>query len=156
MTAARVRRGPGSHPRATGTRARVRSLTVDGGRTRARLRGDTGAGTVLVVGLVAVVVLITAALAVVGRAQVARAEAQAAADLAALAGAAAAWTPPGVRVEAATPDGCVLAREVAVRNGADAVECRQDGAQVRVVVRRHTAVGTAVGRARAGPVGAGS
>lgn len=114
---------------------------------------DRGSGSVLVVALVAVVAILAAGVVVLGRAQVARAQAQAAADLAALAGASALWVPPDIAVDVDRPGavGCAVAEEVAARNGARVAECRTDGAEIRVVVHLPAGVGVAVGRARAGP-----
>lgn len=117
--------------------------------------GDEGAGSVLVVALVAVVVLLAGALAVLARAQVARHEAQSAADLAALAAAGSLWRPPGVDVDPdawEVPVGCALAREVVDRHAAHLAACEvDDDGAVEVRVDVPTAWGTATARARAGP-----
>ncbi|WP_232229896.1 pilus assembly protein TadG-related protein, partial [Cellulomonas bogoriensis] len=55
--------------------------------TGAGLAGDRGSGSVLVIALVAAVVVLAGGLAVLGQAGVVRAQAQSAADLAALGGA---------------------------------------------------------------------
>lgn len=122
-------------------------------------RGDEGSGTVLVIALLAVAVVLAAALGTLGRAQVARGRAQAAADLSALAAAEAVAVPPGVWVtpealEAADP--CGRAGATAERNGARVASCtaEPDGV-VSVTVAVEGGRGlfslTATARARAGP-----
>ncbi|GIG22148.1 hypothetical protein Cch01nite_28720 [Cellulomonas chitinilytica] len=106
----------------------------------------------LLLGVVAVVVTLGAALSLVVSAQVARARAQSAADLAAIAGATA-------MRDAATGRGdvlgepCAVAAEVVRRNGARLAACDDEGAGVLAVgVSRPAAWGTAVASARAGPL----
>jgi len=120
-----------------------------------RARGDEGAGTVLAIALAGVVVLVGLVLAGVGAGVTARAHAQAAADLAALA----AGDVLGLDlVLSGEPSGaagvraCDRAREVAVRNGAvlEACEPRSD-AVVVVRVARRTPWGPTSATARAGP-----
>jgi len=109
--------------------------------------GDRGSGTVLLVGVVAVAVALLAAMALLVGAERARAGAQAAADLAALAAAAR-------LVDGAAAGGpCAVAAAVATRNGARLVACRPgDGGVVTVTAARPAAgVGTARATARAGP-----
>lgn len=101
----------------------------------------------LAVPLVVVLVVTALLAAFVGGAFVAKRRAQAAADLAALAGATSAQ---------AGRNACLAARVVAQRNGADAASCSRTGEDVLVEVRLPTGdlFGyslTVVGRARAGP-----
>ena len=70
-------------------------------RTRLRAGGDEGSGTVLVVALVAVALVLAAGAGTLGRARAGRAQAQVAADLAALAAAEAVHLPAGVVAEQA-------------------------------------------------------
>lgn len=115
---------------------------------------ERGAGTVLVLGIAAVVLMLGVAVAALGAAQQARGAAQAAADLGALAAA------------TALRDGyepCLTAREVVARNHGSLVDCRtEEGGVVGVTVTRASvglpgwAPGDAVARARAGPRPAGS
>lgn len=112
--------------------------------------GERGAGTVLVLGIVAGLVVVLVALGGLAQAQAARGRAQTGADLAALAAATAlrdGWEP------------CGRARETAGRNGVRVVACAETGAgSVRVdVVSGPTvsvlgvALGEATAAARAGP-----
>lgn len=118
-------------------------------RTRLRRRDDEGAATVWAAGLLLLVTFVALALAGVGGVLVAHRQAQAAADLAALAGAGALQD---------GEDACSVATAIAARNGASLVECREEGIEV-VVTARVTADGVPagpwhlVGRARAGPAG---
>jgi secretion/DNA translocation related TadE-like protein len=110
-------------------------------------RGEAGAATLLVVALAGVLLLVGAALAVVGAMVAAHRQAQAAADLTALAGATAA---------ARGGDACQYARVVARLNDATVVACAVDGSVVTVQVRvtgPHWLGQTAdlEARARAGP-----
>lgn len=107
-----------------------------------------GSGTVLLLGVVAVVLMLGVALSTLASAQVARARAQSAADLAALAGAAA------LRDASfgGGDDPCAVAAEVVRRNGARLASCDDEGVGVlEVGASRSTAWGTAVATARAGP-----
>lgn len=88
---------------------------------------ERGAATVLVVAMTGVLLLVGAAAGVVGAIVVAHRAAQAAADLAAVAGAEAA-------VEHAGRDPCRTAAEIASANGATLVRCTVDDADVRVEV----------------------
>ncbi|WP_251152432.1 Rv3654c family TadE-like protein [Cellulosimicrobium sp. Marseille-Q4280] len=112
--------------------------------------GEHGAGTVLVLGIVAALLVVLVGLGGLAQAQAARGRAQAGADLAALAAAAAlrdGWEP------------CGRARETASRNGVRVVACTETGAgAVRVDVVSGPTVsvlgvtlGEAAGAARAGP-----
>ncbi|WP_449385812.1 Rv3654c family TadE-like protein [Cellulomonas soli] len=109
---------------------------------------DRGSGTVVVVALVAVVLVLGSGLGLLAGAHGATGQAQAAADLAALAGAAAL---PRSGLEQA----CAIAEETAARNGARVTACAGDGPQVlRVTVSRDSLGGAAVRSARAGPASA--
>ncbi|MBE7325436.1 flp pilus-assembly TadE/G-like family protein [Nocardioides sp. Y6] len=119
-----------------------------GGR-RSSDRCERGAGSVLTLALVAVLLTVTLAVAACGGLLSAHRQAQSAADLAALAGA----------VEAARGgDGCAAAARVAELNGARSVRCSVEGTEVRVVtgVRGPRWAGfraELVGEAVAGPRG---
>ncbi|WP_284292117.1 Rv3654c family TadE-like protein [Luteimicrobium album] len=115
---------------------------------------ERGSGTVLMLGLAAVVVLLGTVLAGLGQAQAAHASAQGAADLAALAGA------DALRHGA---DACAVVRDVAARNGGTVDACVDEGGGVlRVGVHRDVPgvarlVGSgarATAAARAGPASA--
>jgi secretion/DNA translocation related TadE-like protein len=114
---------------------------------------DRGAGTVLAVGLVAVVLVLAAALAVLTQAATARHRAEAAADLAALAAA-------DALLGRADGDPCARAARTAAANGARLASCApRAGAVVRVVVEVRPqgpagALGPARAVARAGPADA--
>ena len=84
-------------------------------------RTESGMATVAAVAIVGCVLLVAAALVQVGFVIAAKHQAQAAADLAAIAGSAA-----SLRGD----DGCATAHAVARRNGADVVFCRADLAVV--------------------------
>ena len=113
-------------------------------------RDQRGAATVLVMPFVGVLALVTVVLAFQGGALVTQRRVQAAADLAALAGAAALQR---------GDDGCVAASAVAGRNGARLSDCQVSGTAGRDVVVTVERDGPAVlGRsvtveasARAGP-----
>lgn len=90
------------------------------------MRGDRGAATVLVVACLTLLMTLGAALGLVGAIVGAHRTAQAAADLAALAGAQA-------RQHGA--DACRAAQGVAGANGAELVHCALVGADVLVTVR---------------------
>ncbi|WP_152203965.1 Rv3654c family TadE-like protein [Georgenia thermotolerans] len=109
---------------------------------------DCGAGTVLALALVAVLLVLTLAVVGLARAVHARAAAQAAADLAALAAATA--------LRDAAGDPCTVATAVVRANGAEPAGCAVAGAVVEVgarVVVLGQADGVLVARAsaRAGP-----
>lgn len=109
-------------------------------------RSDHGSGTVLVLAVVAVALALATTLAGLGQVVAGRAQAQTAADLAALAAA------TRLRTSADVDASCDLAHEVAVRNGATLTGCRHEGGGAMVVtVGVRTTFGTATAEARAGP-----
>jgi len=89
-------------------------------------RAEAGAATLLAVAMAGVLMMLGAALAVVGAMVLAHRQAQASADLAALAGAAAA---------ARGGDACQAARDVARLNDGTVIACAVDGGTVTVDVR---------------------
>ncbi|WP_246012573.1 Rv3654c family TadE-like protein [Myceligenerans xiligouense] len=123
-----------------------------------RRPAERGAGTVLALGIIGAVLVLTGGLAALGAAQNGRGAAQSAADLGALAGAAA------LR---GGHDACATATAAVARNGSEATSCTVPAVGVvRVEVRRAVALtgrwsslGAARADARAGPrsarVGAG-
>jgi secretion/DNA translocation related TadE-like protein len=123
--------------------AEVPSLTSRPGRRP----GDEGSVTVWVLCAGLVIVLIAAGIAVTGAAVVARHRAQAAADLAALAGAMRAWDGESAA--------CERAADVGTANDARLVACRLDGFDVIVTVEVAPSLlghaGVARVSARAGP-----
>lgn len=111
-------------------------------------RDERGAATVLVLAFLGLLLLVGAALGVVGAIVRAHRAAESAADLAALAGASAL---------ARGEDPCAAAASVAAANGAAVVSCAPDGRDVRVtaeVAGPHWLGQTAdlTADARAGPV----
>lgn len=92
-----------------------------------RTVAERGAATVLVIAMTGLLLLVGSAAGVVGAIVVAHRTAQAAADLAAVAGAEAA-------VEHTGRDPCRTAEEIASANGAALVRCAVDGTDVRVEV----------------------
>lgn len=123
-------------------------LVVTGARRGRAVRGvhdDRGAGTVLVLGLVAVVVVLVLGTAALVGAVVTRGSAQSAADLAALAAAAS--------LQRGAADPCSGASEVAERNGAQVEACRcAPDRSCTVSTTLATATGAAArATARAGP-----
>ena len=117
-------------------------------RVRLRSTDQCGSAAVLAVGLTGVLVTVTLLVAVVGGVVADQHRVEAAADLAALAGAGA--------VQAGR-DGCAAARVTAGRNGGALQRCALDGDVVTVEVGRDSQVVLGrrlalVGRARAGPV----
>ncbi|GEM_PF-1008349 len=127
-----------------------RTALVGIGRPDEAPDAEHGAGTVLVLGIVAAVLVLALGLGALAHAQSARGAAQTGADLAALAAATAArdgWEP------------CGRAREVAARNAVAVTACAEQGSGVvRVDVASTagvTVLGVALGRAtaaaRAGP-----
>lgn len=138
--------GRGRRPRGTGDAHDGISSWRDGA-------ADRGSGTVLVIGLVGVVVALTAVLGLVAAAHRGRVVAQAGADLGALAAAGSLALPPGfVRAGGPDVDPCALAAEAAARNGARVTECdARPAGDVVVRTAVTTPVGTAVAAARAGP-----
>lgn len=110
---------------------------------------DDGAGSVLALGLVALVLVLVVAVASLGQVEVARARAQGAADLAALAGA------TRLRALGEVEPSCALAERAVERNDAVLDECTQVRAGVlEVRVHRGTPFGAATAVARAGPASA--
>lgn len=111
--------------------------------------GDEGSGSVLVVGLTALLLALTVLVLALGAAVAARHRAETAADLAALAGA-------DVVLGRAAGDACTRAREVVVANGARFAGCAvQADATVLVAAvvplpGAFAAVGEARAQARAG------
>jgi secretion/DNA translocation related TadE-like protein len=89
-------------------------------------RGQAGAATLLAVAMAGVLMVVGAALAVVGAMVVAHRQAQGSADLAALAGATAA---------ARGEDPCRAARDVARLNAGTVIACAVEGGTVTVEVR---------------------
>lgn len=125
-----------------------------GGRVRRAVRQaitqndcERGSGTALVIALMAAVLVVAAATGLLVGAQRAHARAQAAADLAALAGAA----------ELRASDGglgaaCAVARRSAVANRASLAGCRAGpSGSLRVSAVVHSVAGDATAEARAGP-----
>jgi hypothetical protein len=127
---------------------------------------DRGSGTVLALAVIAVVLVMTTAIGLLAGAQAACGQAQAAADLAALAGASqlvraaddesggggagqgAATASPGSSGSTA----CAMAAEASRRNGAQMTACvLEPGGVLRVATSRRAAAGVATARARAGP-----
>lgn len=120
--------------------------------TTARRCGERGAGTVLVLAIVLVVMIAVQAVAVLAAGQTARHRAAAAADLAALAAA--------QRLAAGAVDPCTDAGRIARANGAALRDCVVDGLEVEVQVRVETTsvlpwLPAQERRARAGPPRAG-
>ncbi|MEO3823131.1 Rv3654c family TadE-like protein [Actinomadura sp. B10D3] len=110
---------------------------------------DRGSGTVWVLAFAALVWVVGVAAIMVGGVRVARHRGDAAADMAALAGAA----------RVAYGDACGRAKEIAVESGARVTRCRVRGdvVEVSVTVELHVPMGVGglrvASRARAGPVG---
>lgn len=110
---------------------------------------DRGSATIWLVGLAALIGLVTVAALVQGSAVVARHRAAAAADLAALAAA--------VRVSEGADAACAAAKGIAARNGGSLTRCVLSGDDVEIDVTRPLMLGSlgswvAMARARAGPV----
>lgn len=114
---------------------------------------DRGAGTVLVIALVAVAGILAAALALLGQGLLAGARARTAADLAALAGATVIAVPAGLTVTdpRAADLACTAAADAAARNGATVIRCGASGGFVTVTVGVAGPLGEATATARAGP-----
>ncbi|ANH38006.1 hypothetical protein I601_1573 [Nocardioides dokdonensis FR1436] len=113
-------------------------------RTSPRAAGERGAATLLGVALAGMLLLVGVTLAEISAVVAAHRRAQAAADLAALAGA----TSPG--------ESCAAADRVATANGARLTGCLLEGADVLVSVQVDPPPGldrlvTIQGQARAGP-----
>lgn len=115
------------------------------------LADDSGAGTVQVVALVAVVVVLCGALGAAASGHRARLTARTAADLAALAAAEVVALPPGLVDLSGAGDPCVRAVEVAARNGARVTRCDVAGTTVSVTAATGSALGPGVATAFAGP-----
>ena len=114
-----------------------------------RPRGDTGAGSVLVLSVAALLLLVATAAAAVAAVAVARQRAAAVADLAALAAAQHALGGPTTA--------CAWAARTVAADGGTLRSCRLDGDVAQVVAEVRPPgplgrLGTAVSRARAGPV----
>lgn len=131
------------HPLSRRSAGVVRSTTV---------RDERGSGTVLVTAVVGVLLVLSVAGLQLGAAASAAHRARAAADLSALAGAAA--------LQAGRGDPCGLVAELAARNGARLLGCRLgegESVEVRVVTdvsgRWPGMPDTAAAAARAGPAG---
>jgi secretion/DNA translocation related TadE-like protein len=122
--------------------------------------GQEGAASVLVVALIGLAMLIGLAGAFVIATVAAHRRVQAAADLAALAGATAAQPGGGGGVAMAATDPCDVASRIATGNGAQLVECRVVGSDVLVTTTidgpRYLGHGwDLTGQARAGPGSSG-
>lgn len=111
-------------------------------------RADHGAGTVSAVAGIAVAAVMMATIAAGGNVLLCRERARASADLAALAGAQAAWN--------GSADPCLAAQEAARLNTATMQQCVVNHGDVTVQVRVRTAVPWIIAsvsmRSRAGPV----
>ncbi|WP_426996895.1 Rv3654c family TadE-like protein [Pseudarthrobacter sp. N5] len=108
---------------------------------------ERGSGTVLAAGLAMVVMIAMALLLLLAQSAVMASRAAAAADLAALA---AADALRGVT----TGEPCVVAGEVAARHAARLLSCEEGPGhtvEIRTEMTTRMVVGTATGRARAGP-----
>ncbi|QHC02329.1 hypothetical protein EK0264_07150 [Epidermidibacterium keratini] len=110
---------------------------------------ERGSSTVIVAGLIALLCIVGVAVLTIGMARAARHQADAAADLAALAAASALLD--------GSAEPCTAANEVAARNGATLAGCAIEGQTVRVNVTvavnlGRWGIGQAGARARAGPV----
>ncbi|MEJ1178447.1 MULTISPECIES: Rv3654c family TadE-like protein [unclassified Pseudarthrobacter] len=108
---------------------------------------ERGSGTVLAAGLALVVIMAMALVLLLAQSAVMASRAAAAADLSALA---AADALRGLMVG----EPCVVAEQVASRNAARVVSCSEGAGQtieVRTELIARTMLGTATGRARAGP-----
>jgi len=110
---------------------------------------ERGSGTVLVVALIVVALVLAMTLAGLGQVAGARARAQTAADLAALAAA------TRLRSTIDVSAGCDMADQVATRNRADLATCVHEGmGVVGVTVTVGTPFGPTTASARAGPASA--
>ena len=131
----------------------ARQGTAAGRIARRRLvvpRAEAGVATVLACVCAMALIVLTGLAAQMGAALLARHRAEVAADLGALAGAAA--------VVAEQRSACARAAEVVTANGGTVAGCSLEGADVlvtvTVAVHLGPLAGTATGRARAGPVAA--
>lgn len=116
-------------------------------RRRPLADAETGSATMWLIPMVAIIGVVTLVLAHVGAALVERRRAQSAADLAAVAGAAALQHGSDV---------CARAADIAGRNEAELVGCAVSGRRITVRVRGHVDVPVlgdvpVTARARAGP-----
>lgn len=111
----------------------------------ATAHNDRGSATVVVLGVVLCLLLVTGWMAALATAGASRSAAQAAADLAAIAAATADRDGTGAA--------CGVAAETAKRNGATLTECSDEGGgRYAISVKRvHSGIPSAVARARAGP-----
>jgi secretion/DNA translocation related TadE-like protein len=112
-----------------------------------RGRSERGSGTVLAAALGMVLILVTSFVLLLAQSAVLASRSAAAADLAALA---AADALRGV----SAGDPCAVAAAVAARHGARVLSCsegRDQSVEVRTQSTAHTVLGSATGRARAGP-----
>ena len=111
-------------------------------------RSDQGSATVWILAIGLALASAAVAIAMAGAGTLARHRAQAAADLAALAGA--------LRTFEGEQAACQRAAEISARNGARLVSCHLDGLDVVVAVEvapvRLAGIGVAGAAARAGPV----
>lgn len=129
-------------------------------RTARSVSGERGSGTLLMLGLVAVVLTLIAVIALLAETQSARGAAQAAADLGALA--AAEHLVESARGGAAPVAGargtaCAVARAVVSANGASLTGCALlDDGVVRVTTAQSGGLGPARASARAGPAPPGT
>lgn len=119
-----------------------------GGGRRSGRRGSRGSAAVLTVGLTGVLLTVSVLVAALGGVVADQRRVEAAADLAALAGAGAAQ---------AGREGCAAAQRTAARNGGQVRRCAVDGGVVTVAVGRDSRLLwgrrlALVGHARAGPV----
>lgn len=117
------------------------------------MRGERGSGTVLVLGVMALLLLVGFAASALGGVGVARHQAASAADLAALAAAG--------RAAEGGAAACTAAGRVAAAAGAELAQCSLDGVVAEVVAVVRPAgwlggLGRASARARAGPVTGGN
>lgn len=113
-----------------------------------KLQGDSGAGSILAVGVLATIVATLLLVTPLARVLVVRAEMAGAADAAALAAAdVARGILPGVP--------CVMATSVAMSNGASLDECRVDGVVVTVRVSTIVLALSVTATATAGPPSTG-
>lgn len=120
------------------------------GGLRAGAASESGSGTVLALGVIAVLLALAVGLTGLVQAQAAAGRARLAADLAALGGATA------LSSILAPADPCTVAHQVAGANGAQVESCQIEGEDVVVQVSVSTSVlglpRSARGAARAGPV----
>ncbi|NUS73427.1 MAG: flp pilus-assembly TadE/G-like family protein [Corynebacteriales bacterium] len=109
-------------------------------------KGQSGSGSVLMLGACLVMVLLGVVVAQLGSVLVAKREVASAADLSALAAAGHMKRNP-----------CAVARDIAEKNGVSVVSCQLDGLEATLEVRRELSgplamFGAPSARARAGPV----